>query len=298
MSTFKKLHRTLRASTRPSSSADELPPPTLRGPPPSPAHRGARPLRILSFRPRHAHVPPPSLSWPTHLFLGLLHALLQLLRYHLTSERTGLGHSHTRQRTDVGQLCKWYRCSPPPPRPGFWILSLLPSICLHKAHILSTDPQKGSRLLHGVMTLHSKRRGGERRIHGVKKVLSISTWVCHTAEPNRCSHIALKRKRHSFNWALQYGGQKHCLPLGSEKPRFNSKFSPTEMDPWAKNACSPSLDLLIHKVAMWVPTPSACHAVKRFMHVNSRHRAWCMNKFGHWRLLFSITLRKSFSWCF
>lgn len=41
MSTFEKLHRTRRASTRHSTSVDELPPSTLRGPLLSPTHRQA-----------------------------------------------------------------------------------------------------------------------------------------------------------------------------------------------------------------------------------------------------------------
>lgn len=162
MSIFEKLHRTRTASTRHGTSVDELPPSTLRGPLLSPdTDRGLATARVLPFMPRHAPISPTPSPRPRTSFSASCCSFSSSSGIILPLKRTDL-RTVTSAVNRRGTVCKWHQSPPTPPRLGFWILSPLPSICLHKAHILSTNPKKGSRLLHGVMTLHSERPRGER----------------------------------------------------------------------------------------------------------------------------------------
>ena len=200
MSIFEKLHRTLRASTRHSSSADELPPPTLRGPPPSPTHRGglAAPASSPSGPDRGTFPLPPS-PGPRTSFLasctrfssssGIILPLREQIWDTVTLGReqvwdsfvNGIDPRHHRPGQASGSCPVTFHLSP------------------QSAHSQYQSQERKQTSSWSNDTTFKEARGRETQIRGVKKVLHISTWVCHTAEPNRCSRIALKHKRHSFN---------------------------------------------------------------------------------------------------
>lgn len=65
------------------------------------------------------------------------------------------------------------------------------------------------------------------------------------------------------------------------------------MEPRANNEYSPSLNLLIYKMGVSIPTPSACPRIKWVnKHKELRTEPGLWSKLGHWRLSLSITSRK------
>lgn len=116
---------------------------------------------------RQMPVPPPSLP-----SLSLTSCLACPIRLSSSSGiilplgDTELRHSvmpSTQQATDVLSGSSVSSLQPRPPPTRLLPLSLLPSICFHKVHVLSANPKEGGRFLHGVMTLNSRGRGkGER----------------------------------------------------------------------------------------------------------------------------------------
>lgn len=114
--------------------------------------------------------------------------------------------------------------------PGFRILSLLPSICFHKANILSTDPKKGGCLLHGVMTLNLKGQGGKRGtwICSMKKIIAYYLNECKShGQAQSLEHYCINERQSSnliellSGWELTLVGDQRNQDLSPSFPSYS-----------------------------------------------------------------------------